>query len=146
MAGFEVLGTHMNESHPKRRLTYVSLACAMVLAALAGGCSTKVKPNECAALVAADAVDAAQLWECNREIMTRAAKRKKFTIQEFESASEFFGSLTGISADSRSTPVGPVPGKGIKEDLREWDAWLEEHTIYWDPSEGKVRVAEDEGA
>jgi hypothetical protein len=136
----------MNEGHPERRRINVSLACAIVVATLAGGCSTKVKPDECAALVAADAVDAAQLWECNREIMVRAAKGKKFTIQEFESASEFFGSLTGISADSKSTPVGPVPGKGIKEDLREWDAWLEEHRIYWDPSEGRVRVAEEEGA
>ena len=142
----ESLDIHMNENHAECCRTYVSLACAILLMTLAGGCTTKVKPNECAALVAADAVDAVQLWECNREIMTRAAKRKKFTIQEFESASEFFGSLTGISADSKSTPVGPVPGKGTKEDLREWDAWLEEHRIYWDPSEGKVRVAEDEGA
>jgi len=136
----------MSQGHPKRRRFYVPLACAVVLAMLAGGCSTKVKPNECAALVAADAVDAVELWECNREIMVRAAKRKKFTIQEFESASEFFESLTGIPADSKSTPVGPVPGKGVKEDLREWDAWLEGNRIYWDPSERRVRAAEDEGA
>jgi hypothetical protein len=136
----------MNDSHPGRRRIHVSLAVAILLAALPSGCSTKVKPYECAALVASDAADAAQLWECNRDIMVRAAKRKKFTIQEFASASEFFGNLTGISADSKPTPVGPVPGKGIEEDLRQWDAWLEEHTIYWDPSEGKVRVAEDAGA
>lgn len=136
----------MNEGHPERRRIYASLACVVLLATLAGGCTTKVKPYECAALVQADAVDAAQLWECNRDIMVRVAKRKKFTIQEFESASQFFEGLTGIPAESNSTPVGPVPGKGAKEDLREWDAWLEGRRIYWDPTEGKVKVAEDEGA
>jgi hypothetical protein len=40
--------------------------------------------------------------------------------------------------------VGPVPGKGTKDDLRKWDAWLEGHRIYWDPSAGKVRAAEDD--
>jgi len=135
----------MNEGRRERRRFYVPLGCVVFLMTLAGGCSTKVRPYECATLVEADAVDAAQLWECNREIMVRVAKRKKFTIQEFESASEFFENLTGIPADSRSTPVGPVPGKGVKQDLREWDAWLKGRRIYWDPTEGKVKVAEDEG-
>jgi hypothetical protein len=120
------------------------LACCVLLATvLAPGCTTKVRPYECVAILKADAVDAEQLWECNREIMVRVAKRKKFTIQEFEAASKFFERLTGIPADSRPTPVGPVPGKGIKEDLRKWDAWREEHRIRWDPSAAEVKVAED---
>ena len=134
----------MHDDHPERRPVHALLACCILLTAvLAGGCTTKVKPYECGDLLAAEPVDAEQLWECNREIMVRVAKRKKFTIQEFENAAMFFERLTGIPADSRSTPVGPVPGKGSKNDLRKWDAWREEHRIRWDPSAGKVTVAED---
>jgi hypothetical protein len=134
----------MHDDRLERRPAHALLACCVLLGAfLAGGCTTKVKPYDCAALLEADAVDADQLWECNREIMARVAKRKKFTIQEFENASKFFESLTGIPADSRPTPVGPVPGKGTKEDLHKWDAWREEHSIRWDPSTGAVTVAED---
>ena len=134
----------MHDDHPDRRPFYALLACGVLLAAaLAGGCTTKVRPYECTDLLEVDPVDADRIWECNREIMVRVAKRKKFTIQEFENASSFFESLTGVPADSRLTPVGPVPGKGIKEDLRKWDAWREEHRIRWDPSAGKVTVAED---
>jgi hypothetical protein len=120
-------------------------ACGVVLAMLALGCTTKVRPYECPALVESGA-SAEQIWTCQRDIMVRAAKGKKFTIQEFEGAAVFFESLTGIPADSRATPVGEVPGKGVRKDLRRWDAWLEEHRIFRDPATGQVKAAEvDEG-
>ena len=122
-----------------------SLACLLLLAAFASGCTTKVRPYDCPALAASDAA-AEQLWECHRDIMFRAAKGKKFTIREFEGASAFFEGLTGIPAASLETPVGSVPGKKIKKDLREWDAWLEGHRIYRDPATGAVKATEgDEG-
>lgn len=129
----------MPDRRPSSR-TLASLACVVLVAIAAVGCTTKVRPFECATLVESGA-DAEQLWQCHRDIMARAAKGKKFTIREFEAAAAFFETLTGIPADSRPSPVGPVPGKGIKKDLRKWDAWLEEHRIYRDPATGQVRAA-----
>jgi hypothetical protein len=115
----------------------IALAAAALLTA--AGCSTKVKPYECPALSGGPSVDAQQLWDCNREIMVRVAKGKRFTIREFAGAAEFFESVTGIPAATQATNVGPVPGKGIKQDLRRWDAWLETHRIHWDPDDRRVK-------
>ena len=119
-----------------------TIAAALLAAALAGttACSTKVKPYECPALLDGTEVDAQKVWDCNREIIVRAVKGKRFTIREFEGAAEFFESVTGIVADATKTTSGAVPGKNIKKDLRKWDAWLDEHRIYWDPASHGVRV------
>jgi len=106
-------------------------------------CTTKVKPYECGALVADASTAALQIWDCNREIMARVVKGKGFTIREFEGAAEFFESVTGIPPDVEATPTGAVPGEGIREDLRRWDAWLEEHRIHRDPADGRVKAAKD---
>lgn len=111
---------------------------------VAPACTTKVKPYECGALVADSSAAALQIWDCNREIMVRVVKGKGFTIREFEGAAEFFESVTGIPADVEATTAGAVPGKGIREDLRRWDAWLEEHRIHRDPVDGRVKAGEGE--
>jgi len=118
----------------------------IVVAALLAtpACSTKVKPYECGALIAEPSTAALRIWDCNREIMVRVVKGKRFTIREFEGAAEFFESVTGIPADVEATPTGAVPGTGIRENLRRWDAWLEEHRILRDPADGRVKAGEDE--
>jgi hypothetical protein len=116
---------------------------AAVLASIA--CSTKVRPYECDALGAQTSAAAQQIWDCNREIMVRVVKGKGFTIQEFEGAAAFFERVTGIPADIEVTSVGTVPGKGIREDLRRWDAWVEEHAIQRDPIDGQVKAVEAAG-
>ena len=125
-----------------------AILAALLASALAGtaACSTKVKPYECPELVGGTDVDAQQVWDCNREIIVRAVKGKRFTIREFEGAAEFFESVTGIPADAAKTAFGAVPGKKIKQDLRKWDAWLDEHRIYWDPASNGVRVDPDGSA
>ncbi len=122
-----------------------ALLAALLASALVCGaaCSTRVKPYECPALVPGTDIDAQQLWDCNREIIVRIVKGKRFTIREFEGAAAFFESVTGIPAHAEETFVGSVPGKEIKHDLRKWDAWLEGHRIHWDPASGRVMA--DEG-
>ena len=131
------------------RTTIHSSALAVLLAsALVGtaACSTKVKPYECPALIDGTDVDAQQVWDCNRDIIARAVKGKRFTIREFAGAAEFFETVTGIPADVMNTTSGAVPGKRIKQDLREWDAWLDEHRIYWDPASSRIRAEQDGAA
>jgi hypothetical protein len=122
-----------------------SIFAVLLASALVGAtaCSTKVKPYECPALAGGADVDAQQVWACNRDIIVRAVKGKRFTIREFEGAAEFFESVTGIPADTAETPSGAVPGKHIKQDLRKWDAWLDGNSIYWDPATSRIRAEQD---
>jgi hypothetical protein len=118
---------------------------ALLASALIGtaACSTKVKPYECPALADRTDVDAQQVWDCNRDIIVRAVKGKRFTIREFEGAAEFFEQVTGIPADVARTTSGAVPGTRVKQDLRKWDAWLDGHRIYWDPASSRIRAEQD---
>ena len=131
-----------------RTTIHPSILVALLASVLVGtcACSTKIKPYECPALVSGTGVDAQQLWDCNREIIMRTVKGKRFTIREFEGAAEFFESVTGIPADVATTPSGAVPGKSIKQDLGKWDAWLDGHRIYWDPASNRIRAEQDGSA
>jgi len=112
----------------------------------APGCSTTVKQYECAALTGLPSVDARAVWDCNREIMRRVVKKKQYTMREFSLAAEFFSDLTGLPADVTQTARGLLPGDGLKQNLRDWDAWLtrEADRLYWDAAEGRVRVRQAE--
>ncbi len=125
-----------------------TMPAALLASALVCGaaCSTRVKPYECPALVQGTDADAQQLWDCNREIIVRIVKGKRFTIREFEGAAAFFESVTGIPARAMNTGFGRLPGQEIKHDLRKWDAWLEGHRIHWDPAPGRVTADEDGSA
>ena len=130
----------MTAARPFGASTVPWIVAAALLATPA--CTTKVRPYECGAL-GAEAMSAARLiWDCNREVMVRVVKGKRFTMEEFEGAAAFFENVTGIPADVEASPLGPVPGKGIREDLRRWDAWLEEHGIRRDPVDGQVKAGE----
>lgn len=75
--------------------------------------------------------------------MRRAARGKPFTLREFQNAVAFFEKLTGIRADTVPTPLGAVPGKTLRKDLRKWDEWFEANAgrLSWDPEHGAVVVA-----
>lgn len=96
---------------------------ALALVVIVLGCAGKARPYVCLTPAVQAAPDVHAIWECNRGIMERIVRGKKFSIREFENAAEFFGRLTGIAADWNGTYVGPVPGPKLKENLQDWDAW-----------------------
>jgi hypothetical protein len=102
----------------KRATAAALLAAAMLLS----GCSTKVRTYDCEVRP-----DATAVWECNRQIIVRAVKGKKFTIRQLDRAAAFFENLTGIPADLKRTDCGPLPGDELRANLEAWDAWYREH-------------------
>jgi hypothetical protein len=102
----------------KRGIAAALLAAAMLLC----GCSTKVRTYDCEV-----GPDAIAIWECNRQIIVRAVKGKKFTIRQLDRAATFFEDLTGIPADLKRTEFGPLPGNELRTNLEAWDAWYREH-------------------
>lgn len=125
----------------------------MLLCAIVGpwvvGCTTRVRTYECPVIVLEAPVDPQAVWSCNRDVMRRAAKGKKFSMREFEGAAAFFDRLTAIPADVEETHVGLLPGPTIRDDLRAWDAWHEANgeRLFWNGEEREVglRAAEDSG-
>ena len=134
-----------------RRVASILVLVLVVLAPLCVGCGRSakyVKPYQCDALVDSRSVDAGAVWDCNRDVMVRATKEKKFSLREFWGAAEFFERLTGIAADTRDSRQGPLPGPGLREDLDAWDAWYRENgqRLAWDPATSSVRLtANDPG-
>jgi hypothetical protein len=112
---------------------------AIVIATLLPACSAPRKPYACV-IDAASTVVAAEVWECNREIMVRVVKGRKFTLREFSRASEFFETVTGIPADARAGSDGKLPGPDLADDLHRWDAWYAENGVglVWDPDQGRI--------
>ena len=110
------------------------------------GCSRSakyVKYYECDTLPDPQTVDARAVWDCNRNIMVRASKKKKFSLREFWSAAEFFEELTGVAADVRESRQGPLPGAELRENLDAWDRWYRENgdRLVWDPVTSSVRLS-----
>jgi hypothetical protein len=107
------------------------------------GCSAPVAYYQCDDLVGRVELDARTVWDCNRDVMRRVARGKKFSLREFRSAAEFFEDLTGIPADTRDTRQGTQPGPGVRDDLKRWDAWYRDHrdSLVWDDKTGSVRLA-----
>lgn len=125
---------------------------ALVLAVLPPvGCSRSakyVKNYQCDTLPDPQTLDARAVWDCNRSIMVRATKKKKFSLREFWSAAEFFEELTGIAADMRDSRQGPLPGADLRDDLDAWDRWYLENgdRLVWDPATSSVRLSQgDQG-
>jgi hypothetical protein len=83
------------------------------------------------------------VWDCNRGIMVRATKKKKFSLREFWSAAEFFEELTGIAADMRDSRQGPLPGPDLRDNLDAWDRWYLENgdRLVWDPATSSVHLS-----
>lgn len=123
-------------------IVVIVLALAVLLPA---GCSRSakyVKYYECETLPDPQTVDAKAVWDCNRNIMVRASKKKNFSLREFWSAAEFFEQLTGIAADVHDSRQGPLPGENLRENLDAWDRWYLENgnRLVWDPASSSVRV------
>jgi hypothetical protein len=132
-----------------RLLMSIFVLVLIVTAPLNVGCGRSakyVKPYQCDTLSDVRGEDAGTVWECNRDVMVRAAKQKKFSLREFWGAAEFFERLTGIAADTRDSRQGPLPGTGLRENLEAWDGWYRENgdRLVWDPSTGSVRLSAGE--
>ncbi len=123
----------------------VVVALLLVVVSTAG-CSRSakyIKVYQCDALPDTPTLDAKAVWDCNRDVMVRAAKQKKFSLREFWNAAEFFKGLTGISADMVDSRQGPLPGAGLPENLDAWDAWYRENEdrLSWDPATRSVYLS-----
>ena len=109
-------------------------------------CSAPVAYYKCDALTGAPEIDAKTVWDCNRGIIARVARGKRFSLREYRSAADFFAGLTGIPADTRETRQGDQPGAGVRENLAQWDSWYRDHgdALVWDPASGSVRLSVDD--
>jgi hypothetical protein len=122
------------------RLSIGTLVLFLFVAGTVGcGRSAKyIKPYQCDA----HDTDVAAVWDCNRDVIVRTVKRKKFSLREFWGAAEFFERLTGIAADTRDSRQGPLPGPGLAANLEAWDRWYEDHQdrLVRDSATGEVRL------
>ena len=125
------------QRHPRIVIVALIAVCPLI-----AGCSAPRTPYACAIEMNETSVDAQAVWNCNREIIVRIVKGKKFTLREFSRASSFFESLTGVPPDTRVGSDGKIPGPELKKDLAEWDAWYEEHgtRLEWDPVDRTVTI------
>jgi len=131
----------------RRRRGARTTALALLLALSASGCSRPVRQYACSTR-SGEAASATRRWECNREIMHRVVDGGRFSLREYRGAASFFVRLTGIDAESLSTPVGPVPAKGLRHTVELWDAWHAAHgdSLVYDAASGEVRVRGDGSA
>lgn len=132
-----------------RSFTSIFVLLLIVLAPLSVGCGRSgkyVKPYQCGTLTDARGEDAGAVWDCNRDVMVRATRSKKFSLREFWGAAEFFEELTGIAADTRDSRQGPLPGPGLSENLEAWDGWYRENgpRLVWDAATSSVRLSAGE--
>lgn len=132
-----------------RSLMSILVLVLVVSAPLNMGCSRSakyVKPYQCDTLSDARGEGADVVWECNRKIMVRATKKKKFSLREFWGAAEFFEELTGITADTRESRQGPLPGPDLRKSLEAWDGWYRENgdRLVWDAATSSVRLSAGE--
>lgn len=130
----------MNVTTSGTRLGMV-LACLLLLAT-GVRCSGKARPYTCPTIDREAPGDIDAEWDCNRDVMRRAKRGKKFSMREFEGASAFFEGLTGIAADTSQTHLGDLPGPDLEQDLAAWDAWYVDHRdrLYRDEATGELRV------
>jgi len=122
-------------------------AIALLLALAAAGCTRPVRDYACVR-EPGEAASAPRMWECNREVMRRVVGGGRFSLREYRGAAAFFVRLTGIDTESLSTPVGPVPARGLRHTLELWDAWYAAHgdRLVYDAATGSLRLAEDGAA
>ena len=132
-----------SRNRPISRPRASMVAAMVIVASLLTGCSAPRKPYACDAIAADPSVEAGEIWDCNREIMVRIVKGKKFTLREFSRAATFFEGVTGIPADVGQESPGPLPGDGLKRNLAQWDAWYTDNgaRLRWNADRGVVEVA-----
>ncbi|NIM01457.1 MAG: hypothetical protein GTO30_13815 [Acidobacteria bacterium] len=107
---------------------------------VAAACRAPVREYACRTDPQTASVDVHAVWSCNRDVLRRIARGKEFTLREFRMASEFFEELTGLRVDWDGTYVGMVPGREIRQDLEDLDAWYElnKDKLTWDAGLGRI--------
>lgn len=127
----------------RSRLSSLSIGALLLCAACAGG----VREYRCARPTFRDAADPAAVWRCNRDVLARVSRGKKFSIREYREAAGFMERLTGITAGSVQTSLGPLPPRDLSGRLPEWDAWflLNRERLRWDPESGRVVAGTENG-
>lgn len=98
-----------------------SLLVAMLLLS---GCASRLPVLDYTTLDDRVSPKVIEIWESHREVLVRAIKEQKFTIQEFESALRFFETTTGLPGHPQPTRYGLLPGNRLTEDLEAWDDWF----------------------
>jgi hypothetical protein len=105
-------------------------------------CRAPVRPYLCVIdpQIEAGQVDVDAQWRCNRDVLYRAARLKAFSLREFHQAAAFFEQLIGLQVDTRSSHLGTLPGPGLRQDVRDLDAWYElnKEKLRWDAGLGKI--------
>lgn len=103
-------------------------------------CSAPVREYACKLDPELADVEVHTVWTCNRDVLRRVVRGKKFSLREFQFASEFFEDLTGMRADWQEAGVGTIPGPDLKHDLDDLDAWYELNMgrLRWDAGLGKI--------
>ena len=116
------------------------LVTSLFAAAAAVACSAPVRPYVCAVDSQAADVDVHTAWTCNRDVLRRASRKKAFSLREFRAATAFFEELTGLQVNTRPSHLGPLPGRELRQDVRDLDAWYElnKDKLRWDAGLGKI--------
>ena len=121
-------------------MRHAILVAGLLAATAAVACSAPVRPYVCAVDPQAADVDVHTMWTCNRDVLRRASCGKAFSLREFRAASTFFAELTGLQVDSRPSHLGALPGRELRQDVRDLDAWYElnRNKLRWDAGLGKI--------
>ena len=114
-------------SGPMRPLEPLAHLGLVVVAIFISGCSS-VDPRPSVDLDPITEHRAiAAIWDMNAAVVLDAIDFQGELDQERFSASiEFFEALTGILSDT-GTYFGRMPTPGLKETVRDWNAWFEEN-------------------
>ena len=117
-----------------------SILILSLFALSAVSCSAPVRQYACKIAPETEDVEVYAAWTCNRDVLRRVVRGKKFSLREFQLASEFFDDLTGLRVDWQGTFVGMLPGPDLRHDLDDLDAWYEfnKGKLRWDAGLGKI--------
>jgi hypothetical protein len=128
---------------PLPSIVVIVWVLASLLPVGCGRSAKYVKNYTCDTLPGSRSVDVRAVWDCNRNVMVRASRKKKFSLREFWGAAEFFETLTGTAADTRDSRQGPLPGPDLRENLDTWDRWYleNEDRLVWDPATRSIRLS-----
>ena len=119
------------------------LVVSLLAAAAAVACSAPVRPYACTIDPQATDVEVHTVWTCNRDVLRRASRKKAFSLREFRQATAFFEELTGLQVDTRPSHLGALPGRDLRQDVQDLDAWYElnKDKLNWDAGLGKIVFA-----
>jgi hypothetical protein len=80
------------------------------------------------------------LWLEHWATLSRAAKGKKFRLEDFGAAYEFFGDLTGVYPTQNLSAFGPLPDQNLEDSMMLIGQWFVECGFYVTWSQDSQRV------